>query len=52
LVTSPRSGSAPCWSQLERMAAAEPCWRVPDSVGVHGLGTDAASVRIVGSYGD
>lgn len=47
LVTSPRSRSAPCWSQLERLAAAEPSWRVPDNVGVHGLGTDAASRAIL-----
>ena len=47
LLTSPRSGSAPCWLQLERMAAAEPCWRVPDNAGLHGLSTDAASRAIL-----
>jgi len=35
LAAVPRSGSEPQWSQLERMAASEPCWRVPDDAVVH-----------------
>ena len=47
LAAVPRSGSEPQWSQLERMAASEPCWRVPDGAVVHTLATDATSRAIL-----
>jgi rhamnose utilization protein RhaD (predicted bifunctional aldolase and dehydrogenase) len=47
LATVPRGGSEPQWSQLERMAASEPCWRVADDAGVHALATDATSRAIL-----
>jgi rhamnose utilization protein RhaD (predicted bifunctional aldolase and dehydrogenase) len=43
----PRGGFEPQWSELERMAAREPCWRVPDDAGVHALATDATSRAIL-----
>jgi rhamnose utilization protein RhaD (predicted bifunctional aldolase and dehydrogenase) len=47
LAAVPRSGSEPQWSQLERMAASEPCWRVPDDAVMHALATDATSRAIL-----
>ena len=43
----PRSGSEPRWPQLKQMAADEPCWRVPDDLGVHALATDTRSRAIL-----
>ena len=43
----PRKASEPSWSQLDRMAMAKPCWRVPDDARMHALGTDSASRSIL-----
>jgi rhamnose utilization protein RhaD (predicted bifunctional aldolase and dehydrogenase) len=47
LAAVPRSGSEPQWSQLERMAAREPDWRVPNDPRVHALATDPTSRAIL-----
>ncbi len=43
----PRTGSEPYWSGLDRVAAGEPGWRVPDDAGVHALATDTTSCAIL-----
>jgi rhamnose utilization protein RhaD (predicted bifunctional aldolase and dehydrogenase) len=47
LAIDPRGGSEPQWSRLERMAAGEPCWRVPHEVELHRLGMDPVSRAIL-----
>jgi rhamnose utilization protein RhaD (predicted bifunctional aldolase and dehydrogenase) len=47
LAIVPRSGFQPRHSELERMAADEPCWRVPNVADVHRLATDPTSRAIL-----